>query len=159
MCHFDFKFVAFDFSNNNFDFQNLSRLIFQMTLLISKIHRVWFLKRTLLISKICRVWFLKWHFWFPKFIGFDFSNDTSDFQNLARLISQMTLLISKISRVWFFKWHFDFQNFASLPAGGSPLVWWVYTWPFALLFFPRVWLPFRAKEFVKMLRSVIEFSH
>ena len=74
MCHFDFKFVAFDFSNNNFDFQSLSRLI----------------------SKIWRVWFLKWHFWFPKFIAFDFSNDTFDFQNLSRLISQMTLLISKI---------------------------------------------------------------
>ena len=63
LCHVDFKFVAFDFSNNNFDFQSLSRLISQMTLLISKIYRVWF---------------LKWHFWFPKF---DFSNNTFDFQN------------------------------------------------------------------------------
>ena len=97
LCHFDFKFVAFDFSNNSlifkvcrvwflkciFDFQNLTRLISQMTLLISKIYRVWF---------------LKWHFWFPKFVAFDFSNDTFDFQNLSRLISQMTL-------------EFDFQNF------------------------------------------------
>ena len=30
LCHFDFKFVAFDFSNNNFDFQSLSCLISQM---------------------------------------------------------------------------------------------------------------------------------
>ena len=35
---------------------------------------------TILISKVCRVWFLKWHFWFPKFIAFDFSNDTFDFR-------------------------------------------------------------------------------
>ena len=66
LCPFDFKFVAFDFSKNNFDFQSLSRLISQM------------------------------HFWFPKFDAFDFSNDTFDFQNLSRLISQITLLISKI---------------------------------------------------------------
>ena len=58
---------------------------------------------TILISKVCRVWFLKWHFWFPKFIAFDFSNNTFDFENLSRLISQMTLLISKIYRVWFLK--------------------------------------------------------
>ena len=32
--------VAFHFSNSNFDFQSLSRLICQMTLLISKIYRV-----------------------------------------------------------------------------------------------------------------------
>ena len=69
LCHFDFKFVAFDFSNNNFDFESLSRLISQT------------------------------HFLFPKFDAFDFSNDTFDFQNLSRLISQMTLLISKIYRV------------------------------------------------------------
>ena len=69
LCHFDFKFVAFDFSN------------------------------VFLISKIWRVWFLK-------FDAFDFSNDTFDFQNLSRLISQMTLLISKICRVWFLKWRF-----------------------------------------------------
>ena len=69
---------------------------------------------TLLISKIYRVWFLKSHFWFPKFVVFDFSNNTFDFQNLmrldfsidtfdlqnlSRLISQMTLLISKIRRI------------------------------------------------------------
>ena len=97
MCHFAFKFVAFDFSNNNFDFdfQSLSRLISQMTLLISKIYRVWF---------------LKWHFWFPKFVAFDFSNDTFDFQNLSRLISQITLLISEICRVWFLKYHFRFPK-------------------------------------------------
>ena len=41
-CHFDFKFVAFDFSNNNFDFESLSRLISQT------------------------------HFLFPKFDAFDF---------------------------------------------------------------------------------------
>ena len=35
----------------------------------------------------------------PKFDAFDFSNDTFDFQNLSRLISQMTL-------------EFDFQNFS-----------------------------------------------
>ena len=57
---------------------------------------------TLLISEICRVWFIKWHFWFPKFVAFDLSNGTFDFRNLSRLISQMTLLISKICRVWFF---------------------------------------------------------
>ena len=97
-----------------------------MTLLISNIYRVWFLKRPLLISKICRVWFLKWHFWFPKFIAFDFSkdsfdfqnftrfdfsNDTFDFQNLSHLLSQMTVLISKIYRVWFLEWHFWFPKF------------------------------------------------
>ena len=54
---------AFDLPNDTFDFQNLSGLISQITLLISKIYRVWF---------------LKWHFWFPKF---DFSNNTFDFQN------------------------------------------------------------------------------
>ena len=56
LCHFDFELVAFDFSNNNFDFQSLSRLIsnefdafdFQsLSRLISLI--------TLLISKISRV--------------------------------------------------------------------------------------------------------
>jgi len=61
-----FKMRSFDFSNDTFDFRNLSRLISQMTLLI---------------SEICRVWFIKWHFWFPKFVAFDFSNDTFDFQN------------------------------------------------------------------------------
>ena len=146
------KFIAFDFSNTTFDFQNLSRLILQMTLLI---------------SKICCVWFLKWHFWFPKFIAFDFSNNTFDFHNLLHLISQMTLLISKLCHVWFPKFvafdfsndTFDFQNFVSLPAGGSPLVWWVDKWPLALLFSARVWLPCQAKEFVKMVCSVMEFSH
>ena len=63
---------------------NLSRLISLITILISKIYRVWFLKRPLLMSKICRVWFL---------------NDTCHIQNLWRLISQMTL-------------EFDFQNFS-----------------------------------------------
>ena len=58
---FDFKFVAFDFSNNTFHFQSLLRLISQL------------------------------HFWFLKFDAFDFWNDTFDFQNLWRLISQMTL--------------------------------------------------------------------
>ena len=97
---------------------NLSRLISLITILISKVRCVWFLKcmfdfqnLTRLISKVCRVWFLKWHFWFPKFIAFDFSNNTFDFQNLSRLISQMTLLISKICRVWFLKWHFWFPKF------------------------------------------------
>ena len=40
---------------------------------------------TLLISRICRVWFLKWHFWFPKLDAFDFSNATFDFQNFVSL--------------------------------------------------------------------------
>ena len=69
---------------------NLSRLISLITILISKVCRVWFLKcifdfqnLTCLIPKfVAGVWFLKWHFfWFPKFIGFDFSNDIFDFQN------------------------------------------------------------------------------
>ena len=78
----------------------------------------------ILISKVCRVWFLKWHFWFPKFVAFDFSNDTFDFQNLSRLISQentfvafdfsidtfdfqnLSRLISQMTR------EFDFQNFS-----------------------------------------------
>ena len=68
---------------------------------------------TILISKICRVWFLKWHFWFPKFIAFDFSIDTFDFQNFSRLISQLTLLIFKIFRVWFVKWQFWFPKFVA----------------------------------------------
>ena len=80
--HFWFsKFIAFDLSNNPFDFQSLSRLISQMTLLIFKIYRVWFVKWHFRFPKICRVWFLKWHFWFPKFVAFDFSNNTFDFQN------------------------------------------------------------------------------
>ena len=78
ICPFDsfskcliFKIRSFDFSNNAFDFdtfdsRNLSRLISQMTLLI---------------SEICHVWFLEWHFWFPKFVAFDFSNGVFDFQN------------------------------------------------------------------------------
>ena len=65
----------------------------------------------ILISKVCPVWFLKWHFWFPKFVAFDFSNDTFDFENLSRLISQMTLLIYKIYHVWFLQWHFWFPKF------------------------------------------------
>ena len=111
LVFYDFDILSMIKSKNPFGFCcvilifSLSRLISQMTLLISKIYRVWFLKRSLLIPKICRVWFLKWHFWFPKFVPFDFSNDTFDFQNLSRLISQMTLLISKICRVWFLKWH------------------------------------------------------
>ena len=67
------KFVAFDFSN------------------------------AFLISKI-------WRVWFPNFVAFDFSNDTFDFQNLSRLISQITLLISEICRVWFLKYHFRFPK-------------------------------------------------
>ena len=91
--HFWFpKFVAFDLSNGTLDFRNLSRLISQMTLLI---------------SKTCLVWFLKWHFWFPKFVSFDFSNDTFDFQNLSRLISQMAFLISKMRLIWILStWQF-----------------------------------------------------
>ena len=86
------KFVAFDLSNGTFDFRNLSRLISQMTLLI---------------SKSCLLWFLKWHFWFPKFVSFDFSNDTFDFQNLSRLISQMAFLISKMRLIWILStWQF-----------------------------------------------------
>ena len=102
--------VAFHFSNNNFDFQSLSRLICQMHFWFPKFDAFDFQNMTRSIYKVCRVWFLKWHFWFPKFIAFDFSNNTFDFQNLSRLISQMTLSISKICRVWFLKWRFDFQN-------------------------------------------------
>ena len=61
-----FKMRSFDLSNGTFDFQNLSRLIYQMALLI---------------SETCLVWFLKWHFWFPKFVVFDFSNGVFYFQN------------------------------------------------------------------------------
>ena len=91
--HFWFpKFVAFDLSNGTFDFQNLSRLIYQMALLI---------------SKICRVWFIKWHFWFPKLVSFDFSNDTFDFQNLSCLISQMAFFIFKMRLIWILStWQF-----------------------------------------------------
>ena len=74
------KFVAFDLSNGTFDFRNLSRLISQMTLLISELSPL-ISQMALLISKICLVWFLKWHFWFPKFVAFDFSNGVFDFQN------------------------------------------------------------------------------
>ena len=83
---------SFDFSNDTFDFRNLSRLIYQMALLI---------------SKICRFWFIKWHFWFPKLVSFDFSNDTFDFQNLSRLISQMAFFISKMRLIWILStWQF-----------------------------------------------------
>ena len=84
---------------------NLSRLISLITILISKVCRVWFLKcifdfqnLTRLISKVCRVWFLKWHFWFPKFFAFDFSNDTRDefdFQNFSIFITKWTLMFSR----------------------------------------------------------------
>ena len=57
------------------------------------------------------VWFIKWHFWFPKFVAFDLSNGTFDFQNLSRLIYQMALLISETCLVWFLKWHFWFPKF------------------------------------------------
>ena len=60
------KMWSFDFSNDTFHFRNLSRLIYQMALLI---------------SEICLVCFLKWHFWFPKFVAFDFSNGVFYFQN------------------------------------------------------------------------------
>ena len=79
------KMWSFDFSNDTFHFRNLSRLIYQMALLI---------------SEICRFWLIKWHFWFPKLVSFDFSNDTFDFQNLSRLISQMAFFISKMRLIW-----------------------------------------------------------
>ena len=128
LVFYDFDILSMIKRKNPFGFYcvililNLSRLISVITILISKVCRVLFLKYIfdfqnwrvwfpkfdafafsndtfwfLLISKICRVWFLKWHFWFPKFVAFDFSIDTFDFQNLWRLISQMTL-------------EFDFQN-------------------------------------------------
>ena len=112
---------------DSFDFQTLSHLISQMTVLISKIYRVWF---------------LKWHFWFPKFDAFNFSDDTFDFQNLTRFdFSNGTFDFQiKLDAFWFLKWHFwfpklvafdfsngtfNFQNFVSLPAGGSqePIKW------------------------------------
>ena len=109
---YDFDILSMIKRKNPFGFYcvililNLSRLISPITILIFKVCRVWFLKcifdfqnLTRLISKIWRVWFLKWHFWFPKFVAFDFSNDTFDFHNLWRLISQMTL-------------EFDLQNFS-----------------------------------------------
>ena len=59
--HFWFpKFIGFDFSNNTFDFQNLSRLISQMTLLISEglISQI-----TLSISKMRQIWMIfTWQF-------------------------------------------------------------------------------------------------
>ena len=103
---------------------NLSRLISLITILISKVCRVWFLKCIFdfqnlmgLISKVFRVWFLKWHFWFPKFIAFDFSNNTFDFQNLSRLISQMTLWHFRFPKFIAFDFSndtFDFQNLSRL---------------------------------------------
>ena len=105
-CHFDFKFVTFDFSNNNFDFQSLSRLISQM------------------------------HFWFPKFDVLDSSNDTFDFQNLTRFdFSNNTFDFQNQTRfdfsidTWFPKLlafdfsndTFDFQNFVSLQLGVAHL--------------------------------------
>ena len=56
----------------------------------------------------------------------------------------MTLFISIITVAFDFSNDaFDFQNFASLSARGNP----------------HVWLPCQAKEFLKMVCSVIEFSH
>ena len=104
----------------------------------------------ILISKVCRVWFLKWHFWFPKFVAFDFSNDTFDFQNLSRLISQITLLISKICRVWFLKWHFWFPKFIAFDFSREHIcrVWflnWHFWFPKFIAFDfsndTRVWFP------------------
>ena len=89
LVFYDFDILSMIKRKNPFGFYcvililNLSRLISSITILISKIWRVWFLK----------------------FDTFDFSNDTFDFQNLSRLISQITLLISEICRVWFLKWH------------------------------------------------------
>ena len=85
---FDFDILSMIKKKTPFDFycviliMNLSRLISQMTLLI---------------SKIC---------------PFDFSNDTFDFQNWSRLISQMTLLISRICPFDFqnLSPRFDFSN-------------------------------------------------
>ena len=83
LVFYDFDILSMIKRKNPFGFYcvililNLSRLISPITILISKIWRVWFLK----------------------FDAFDFSNDTFDFQNLSRLISQMTL-------------EFDFQNFS-----------------------------------------------
>ena len=99
---YDFDILSMIKRKNPFGFY-CAILILNLSRLISLI--------TILISKVCRVWFLKWHFWFPKFIAFDFSNNTFDFQNLSRLISQMTLSISKIYRVWFLKWRFRFPKF------------------------------------------------
>ena len=60
---------------------------------------------TILISKVCRVWFLKCHFWFPKFIAFDFSRDHFWCPKFVAFDFWMTLFISKICGVWFLKWH------------------------------------------------------
>ena len=89
LVFYDFDILSMIKRKNPFRFYcvililNLSRLISPITILIFKVCRVWFLKcifdfqnLTRLISKIWRVWFLKWHFWFPKFVAFDFSNDT-----------------------------------------------------------------------------------
>ena len=82
-----------------FDFQNLTRLISKIwRVWFPKVCRVWFLKMTLLISKIYRVWFLKYN-------TFDFQNlsrDAIDFQNLSRLISKMTFWFPKWDR---YGWH------------------------------------------------------
>ena len=87
---FDFDILSMIKKKTPFDFycviliMNLSRLISQMTFLI---------------SKICPFDFSNDTFDFQKFVAFDFSNEFFDFQNLSRLISQMTRLISKICRV------------------------------------------------------------
>ena len=51
--HFWFpKFVTFDFSNDTFDFQNLSRLISQMAFLISKMRQVRILSTWQFLRKV-----------------------------------------------------------------------------------------------------------
>ena len=120
LVFYDFDILSMIKRKNPFRFYcvililNLSRLISPTTILVSKVCHVWFLKcifdfqnLTLLISKV-------WCVWFPKFIAFDFSNNTFDFQNLSRLILQMTLLISKIWRVLIFQLTLDFQNLLRL---------------------------------------------
>ena len=115
LVFYDFDILPMIKRKNPFGFYcvililNLSRLISLITILISKVCRVWFPKcifdfqnLTGLISKVCCFWFLKWRF----LISFDF-------QNLSPLISQLTLLISKIYRVWFLNWHFWFPKFVA----------------------------------------------
>ena len=96
---FDFQNSTCLISQMHFWFPKFARLILSVNVLFSKWGHL-ISQITLLITKICRFWFPKWHFWFQKFVTFDF-------QNLSRLISQMAFLISKMRQVRIFStWQF-----------------------------------------------------
>ena len=83
-----------------FDFHNLTRLICQLHFWFPKFPRL----NPFDSFSRCLIFKLSFDFEnafdFQKFVAFDFSNDTFDFQNLLSLFSQMAFLISKMRLIW-----------------------------------------------------------